>query len=162
MTRGTLITRRLMPALLAAGLSVAIFFVLGRRSGRDQLYIRLCRGNIGCVLLACQMYASDHNGRFPDSWSDVRLYAGPVAEQFDCPAGGRDRGAISNVNDWADYVLVGGVTERDLPSTILIYEPLANHGGRGGHIVFANGTIKWCSPADYASLGFPDDSEEIQ
>jgi len=51
-----------------------------------------------------------------------------------------------------DYKLIPGRTQRDDPGRVLAYEPLGNHGGKGGHVLFVSGAVKWCVPKEYVNL----------
>jgi hypothetical protein len=99
------------------------------------------------------MYASDHDGAFPGHWSDCIPYIGTNSlAVLECPAKAHGRLTSSNVDVSSDYMLVPGRTERDHPDSVLAYEPLGNHGGQGGHVLFVNGAVKWCTQNEYATL----------
>ena len=106
-----------------------------------------CLSSIGKASL---MYSMDHARAYPSSWSDLAgEYAGNP-KLYDCRSNGPLRGTIKDIDLLADFIIVPGLTEDSPPDAVFAYEPLDNHSGRGGNVLFANGAVEWMGPTEHA------------
>lgn len=78
-----------------------------------------------------------------------------------CPTTGHVPGAISNVEDWTDYVYVGNGDDGGMCDVALLISPPENHGGKFGYVLWGCGNVTqldashvralikapWCLPA---------------
>lgn len=120
-----------------------------------------CRNQFRSIQLAAFVYASDHDGHFPHSWSNVYNYIAGCAQVFACPSVRRSSGSWTNIDMWSSYVLIPGRRKADTVASILAFEPLRNHGNRGGHILFTSGEVKWCWPEQYNQYGISNNIERV-
>ena len=51
-----------------------------------------------------------------------------------------------------NYVLVRENVGSADPNTVVMYEPKANHGGVGGHVVFSDGRVKFLEGDEYDTV----------
>ncbi len=63
------------------------------------------------------------------------------AKLFVSPGSGHVAGAMTNVEDWTDYIYVSGPNEPCMFDVALLICPPENHGGRYGHVCFGSGDI---------------------
>lgn len=112
-----------------------------------------CANNLRQIALACQQYAQDHGGRFPDSLGVVFLAEDIPAEVFICPecnhtpaTGPTTQAVVNNLTAGGhlSYLYVGkGLTNAAGRTTVLLYEPLSNHRGRGINVIYADASRDW-------------------
>ncbi len=96
--------------LLAAGVALPVYNTNNLKSPTTKQ-----RERIGLVWVALQEYAGDHDGKFPQSVSELAPdFLSPEARQFRDPATGK-------LSDWLYYP---GHTQKDPPSTILAAFPV--------------------------------------
>ncbi|HEV8292659.1 MAG TPA: DUF4190 domain-containing protein [Tepidisphaeraceae bacterium] len=140
-----------LAGMILGTLSIVGFFgsiPLMLESQRQRNRIR-CMSNLRQISLATIMYSNDNKARaLPPDPSPLNKYLGNSAVWI-CPecqqpvAGGGGGGVASS------YIYLGsklGPSMRKLryPSqTILAYEPLSNHDGRGFCAVFLDGHCEW-------------------
>lgn len=107
-----------------------------------------CKMNLRQIRIACQIYADDNGGWFPDRLEQLYpIHTDNSAKIFSCP---------SNPATWADFTR-GTVTEKstsyrlvpglraDVPGPfILAYDasPQA-HGGDGPNVAYTDGSVTW-------------------
>lgn len=98
--------------------------------------------------LGCRMYADMHNGRMPSKWTDLREVKDgpPWHKMLRCPSGGHEAGIEAQVDLWAGYRLIPGLTTNDPPHTILAIELLSNHE-TGANVLFVDGSSAWLTAA---------------
>lgn len=113
-----------------------------------------CRNQLRSLLFACRMFAEDHDGRFPNQWTDCSRYFANCAKILDCPAGGNDNITMADADSCADYVLIPERRKGDPEDTVLAFERLGHHISAGGHVGFLNGVVTWCSLKEYEALDF--------
>ncbi len=114
-----------------------------------------CRMNLNQIVLACKMYAIDHNEEFPPSFlvltnhvSDARLFV--------CPGSDHKPGSLHTVDAWTDYVLVTNLSEQAPSGSVLAYCKPGNHRGQDGvtgiNVVYVDGSISWVPAAEFSKL----------
>jgi hypothetical protein len=54
---------------------------------------------------------------------------------FVCPYTGHKAGSLTNVEEWTDYIYIGGASEGMCDVALLICPP-ENHGGKYGHVLW--------------------------
>ena len=83
--------------------------------------------------------------RFPASLARLETTAVEGIE-FTCPGTGSQPGPLKTVEEWGDYIYVGGMSD-DIPGGTLLMSPPENHDGRYGYVMLAAGAIRQVSPA---------------
>ena len=105
-----------------------------------------CASNLKQIGLALRMYSDANGGAFPDTIEQFVAdpAAGLTSAVYDCPVTPTAPPATSApaaLTGSIEYVYVGkGLTNKTPPTTILAYEPVANHG-TGSNILYADGTV---------------------
>lgn len=82
---------------------------------------------------------------FPDSLAKLKSSVDP--RLFVCPGTGSRPGQFAVVDDWTDYVYVGGGSDMGVVDAALVISPPENHEGRCGYVLFSGGTVSRL-PAD--------------
>ena len=139
-------------AVVAAGLHLA-----------EAAWIKsACQSNLVQVGRAVVIYAEAHGGRYPDTLGDMLTTTDISPAAFVCPAsadvpaiGPTTRAVADNLTagGHVSYVYVGrGLTTRTVtPSTVIAYEPLANHGD-GGNVLYGDGHAEWLGRGPLAAV----------
>lgn len=100
---------------------------------------------------AMKMYSMDHNANCAMSFSELTNYANN-AKLYICPTSGHLPGNISNVDEWADYVLVAGLRESDPKYSVHVFCLPEYHKGAGANVLFLDGSVQWSDAQDFAKL----------
>jgi hypothetical protein len=66
---------------------------------------------------------------------------------FICPGTGSQPGALERVDEWGDFIYVGGVWD-GVPLTALLISPPENHSEKCGYVVLVAGSIRRLSPKE--------------
>jgi hypothetical protein len=69
-----------------------------------------------------------------------------------CPSRGRSAGALTNIEDWTDFIYVGNIFEGSDDRVAMIICPPENHGGKFGHVVWRTGFVERLPPSNVKSL----------
>jgi len=109
----------------------------------------VCGSNLKGIGTSLRIYQAEH-GLLPDAGFRTLVDSGAVAlRQLNCPSSGK---TVEDVEKdlHACYVLVAGNGSlwSELPSpsdTIVAYER-DNHGGEGGHVLYADGRVEFVRP----------------
>ncbi len=131
----------ILPALLLPAVSAA----------RDKARQVQCISNLRQISLAATMYSMDNQGRFPPDLQSLTQYAAEP-QLFVCPATRHRPGALDQVDQWADYILVPNRKATDSGDTVLAFSKPDCYPGRGGTIVFVDGHVRWSPLAEYQQL----------
>jgi prepilin-type processing-associated H-X9-DG protein len=138
--------------LLFALVFVADHFVAHTRiteSNRVQ-----CASNMRQIGQAIAMYANDHGGRFPDDLETVLANEDLSADVFVCPSsrdtppppGPTTQATAAGLRQpgHCSYIYLGkDLTDQTVtPDTVLLYEPLADHG-EGMNVMFGDFHVEW-------------------
>jgi hypothetical protein len=112
-----------------------------------------CANCLRQLATAGTIYSTDYGGHYPTNWSSVAKDYAHAGKLFDCkadPATYHD--SIEGVDEWADFVLIPGITTNDPPDSLLAYEPLSNHRGAGANVITRNRETCWVLPEEYRVL----------
>jgi hypothetical protein len=93
--------------------------------------------------------SEDGRGGFPPSLS-VLTDAAPSL--FLCPSSGREPGAVTNVDEWTDYIYVPNAEDWMRVDLAVLICPPENHGGKYGHVVFGGGQMRRLPAAQAKAL----------
>lgn len=129
-----------------AGLLVGIIWPAMSRA-RQQALVCRCLANLRQIGLAMELYADGHAGNYPPNL-DVLVKQGYVTTNvLVCPA------ATSQSNGFS-YTYIPVQSRRSDSGDILVYEPLTNHGGQSGNVVFVGGRVEHLTAAQHqAAIG---------
>lgn len=136
---------RILIAAVVVAVLVALgfhYFILPAKRFARWTYCKSCLSTLGG---SCRQYGREHNGNCPTSWCDIAeslTQVDPLGLRlFRCTYNSEAPGSLTNVDEWADFILVPGVTLQDPPDTILAYEPAGNHRREGASVLFVNGAV---------------------
>jgi prepilin-type processing-associated H-X9-DG protein len=130
-------------------LSIAAVPAVAR--ARQQAMRVQCASNMRQLSIAIAMYAQDNKGMVPPNLDVLGKYFGPGAAQVhtcpDAAAHGVPPATTTPIARYSYVYIVPPVprlAQIRMPSTVpAIYEPLANHGGRGINVVYWDGHVEW-------------------
>jgi hypothetical protein len=121
----------------------------------DVNYRLACQRNMREIAMGIVVYANDHGGKFPDDLEtvlanedlDARVFVCPLSRDTPAPAGPTTQATAAGLRQpgHCSYIYLGkGLTDRTVtPDTVLLYEPLADHGGDGINVVFGDLHTEW-------------------
>ncbi len=106
--------------------------------------------NLHQIGLACRMFAMDHDGHFPDNWTEIDSYLSGHSQLFVMAKNRRTAGSMTNVMAWTDYVYLPGVTTGSPPYRVVAFLPPGSHEKTTGAVVlFADGHVEWQTLVDF-------------
>jgi prepilin-type processing-associated H-X9-DG protein len=136
-------------AILLVPVMIAILLPSLARA-RELAKRTVCSANMVGIGSALHIYAQD-DGMFPEAGADwqARLTSAGNATpmQFTCPSS-------TGLPGKSSYVYVPGYGTGSDPSQIILYEPIENHNGEGGNILYVDGHVSFVkSPAYEKAIG---------
>ena len=147
-------------ALAAVFTALTMFLAIGSLAPMGR-YSRPAGNRVQCSFRLRQMgqtmqlYANDHQGRYPDTMGEL-LEEGLTPAMFVCPSssdspptGATTQAMAVNVHAGGhlSYLYLGkGLTGTPPPTMILAYEPLANHQNQGMNVLFGDGHVTFITP----------------
>lgn len=102
------------------------------RQIRESTKRALCRANLWAIGQALQLYADDHDGRFPANFQALVDAGHCRVKVFRCLGGSGTAGASS-------YEYVSGLDTKAEGDWIVVYEDPADHLGQGALVLFIDG-----------------------
>lgn len=127
-----------LPVLYVAAIMIAL-----KAHAKDD-----CRMQLRHLGMRLREHAASHAGQFASRWSELEwddiegIENTSWNRMFICPAVGHEIGDWSEVDLWADYRLLPGLTTNDPPDTVFAIEPLSNHES-GVNVLFIDGSSAW-------------------
>ncbi len=122
----------------------------------------LCVHNLKMISTGLNVYAKEHNGRFPDRLSELWPKHLPGLECLVCPGTQsvcmREHGVphpfppspdADQIDLLSSYAYVPGHTISDPPDTVIVYEKTDNHFGRGRSLLYLDGHGAWEPPKNW-------------
>lgn len=128
----------------AVVLGVAVFLLLAMFSTRNKATPWILDMNhLKQICLACQMYATDYAGAYPNDWAQLGPYLNDQAA-FVADRNRQRTGALANVMRWTDYVYVPGNSKSSPADAIVAYLPAGFYPDKAGAaVVFADSHTEW-------------------
>jgi prepilin-type processing-associated H-X9-DG protein len=129
--------------------------VCGERADRIR-----CASNMRQIGLGLQMYAAANGGRLPNRIEEVLLTQDLTADVFVCaesgdsPAPGptkQEQSALLSSGGHLSYVYVANGQTNPGSDVVLVYEPLAHHGG-AVNVLFGDGHVEALGQAEAIDL----------
>lgn len=130
-------------AIIAIG--VVVMLISGFKQAWEMMLRLDCESNLRQIGVRCRMYAAEHDGHFPSTWTELNLVGEDAnwAQLFRCPSTKHGIGIWTQVDLWSDYRLFPGRSTNDPPDKVLALEPLGNHRSAGANVLFVDGRTQW-------------------
>jgi prepilin-type processing-associated H-X9-DG protein len=110
-----------------------------------------CQANMRPLSMAFVNYTVENNGDFPDDPAKALARAGISAKNLECPSSGGQ----------SNYRYVPGWSTKDGANKPLVYEPIANHGDEGVHVLFLDGHTEWVEKTRWAKVVEPYEDTSV-
>jgi len=125
---------------------IVLFFALVVPLIKEKSSKTACLNNLNIIGKACQMYAAEHDGAFPERLSELYPDHVPDLDVFVCPSTGAKIGSPQEIDSKTSYEYRGaGLNLRTVrePSyqVILACDKPGNHR-RGKNILYADGHVE--------------------
>jgi prepilin-type processing-associated H-X9-DG protein len=137
-------------------LGVAVWWIASSIDEAKRRPTRLiCANNLHQIGRAAELYESDHTNKM-QSFQALKDTNGVFyinqPKLFICPHSGNKPGELSNVDKWTDYKVISGLTTASPPEAVVAFCPPQNHGGKGGNILYNDGSVIWANATDFWKL----------
>lgn len=122
----------------------------------------MCVHNLKFLAMSLKAYADEHDGRFPDRLAELWPKYIANLEDLICPevqlVCRRERGVPHPYPDNPDpdtierlssYAYVPGHTQSDPADTVIAYEKVDNHAGKGRSLLYLDGRGAWEPPENW-------------
>jgi prepilin-type processing-associated H-X9-DG protein len=106
-----------------------------------------CMCNLMQIGKMVKLYSEEHSGACPASLQDLTNFC-TNPRLYICMSSGHKPGSITNISDWTDYTFI----PNSGTNMVLAFCPPKNHGGKGGNIMFVDGSVCWYSAEPFASV----------
>ena len=120
-------------------------------AARDRARRTQCMSNMKQIGLVCNMYALDHDSKYPSRFSELKDVGGSSVLLFKCPATDTVIGSFASIDQWSDYLLVPNKSSNDSAGDVLAFSKPECYS-RGGNILMVDGSVRWCSIVEYNQL----------
>ncbi len=137
-------------SLLIVPMMVAILLPSLARA-RELAKRTTCAANMRGLGVALLTYAAENNGAFPDDPAKALTGAGIRPKNLECPSSGGQ----------SNYRYVPGWSANDRADKPVVYEPIENHGGEGGNVLFVDGHSEFVVQARWSSVVQPYESKSV-
>jgi len=126
---------------------IVLVFTLVVPAIKEEASKTACMANLKMIGMACQMYAADHDGAFPERLS--QLYEAGLVSSLDvfvCPSTGAKIGSPQEIDSKTSYEYRGASLDprtlrEPTPQVILACDKDGNHRG-GKNILYADGHVE--------------------
>jgi prepilin-type processing-associated H-X9-DG protein len=126
---------------------LVLIFTLVVPAIKEEASKTACMANLKMIGMACQMYAADHDGAFPERLS--QLYEAGLVSSLDvfvCPSTGAKIGSPQEIDSKTSYEYRGASLDprtlrEPTPQVILACDKDGNHRG-GKNILYADGHVE--------------------
>lgn len=150
----------LIGCAIAAGVGLLMIPIMGILAGmllpaiaqaRERARRTQCMSNLSQLGKASAIYAIDHNDKRPISFSQLNdIIANP--NLVICPSSGNEAGDSANIDEWSDYTLVPGLSDASSSDSPYVYCRPENHQGKGGNILYIDGSVGWSRTEEFNTL----------
>jgi prepilin-type processing-associated H-X9-DG protein len=125
---------------------IVLVFTLVVPAIKEEASKTACLANLKMIGMACNAYAAEHNGRYPERLSELHPTYVPDLDVFVCPTTGAKIGSPQEIDSKTSYEYRGAAlnasTAAEPPyEAILACDKPGNHR-RGKHILYADGHVE--------------------
>ena len=158
--------RRVMRRLTFVGIALLTFLLgmsfllpmLNPLGSREPSLRLRCASNMKQIGLGAIMYANDKGGLFPPDLETIvevedvspSVLMCPM-DSHDVPTGSTTRAILSamRTKKLVSYIYVGkGLTLKASDDTVVLYEPLSDHGDEGMNVLFVDGHVEFLDASE--------------
>lgn len=148
--------------LLLVPLMIAILLPSLNRA-REQANRIKCASNMRQIGQSIAMYANSNSNHFPDKLEDL-LQSDPSLDRsvFVCPSDNKAPPTSTSVQAAqqeiasgknCSYIYVGAdLTASATADTVILFEPLSDHGGQGMNVLFADFHVEWLTKSEAQTI----------
>lgn len=147
---------------VAYGLLMVSILVPSLSRARETAQRVQCASNMRQIGMAILLYTNENRGEYPPKLEDLLLTQDINSLVFVCPstndtaapgATGPAQAPNLSTGGHLSYVYVGaGLTNSTSAETIILYEPMTNHGGDGMNVLYGDGHVEFQTQAEAARL----------
>jgi hypothetical protein len=123
--------------LMACVMAVAGCGWINEKANREKCKNQL--DALGCCV-KCQQ---DYEPQNPLTLASLATNYSLTTRLFICPSSGHKAGQITNISQWADYVVNLNIDTNSPPDSILAYCKPENHKSKGCNVLYADNSIEW-------------------
>ena len=117
--------------LILAG--VALVLLLGDIHDHERVRRIRDLANLQQIGQACEKFARDNAGHFPEDWSQLDAYVAGNSNLFVRSENRHTVGSMTNVMDWTDYVYAHRVTTASPRRSVVAFLPPGSYPKNNGH-----------------------------
>jgi prepilin-type processing-associated H-X9-DG protein len=120
----------------------------GERSNRVR-----CSSNLRQIGMGIELYANDHQGKYPDDIQELIVKADIHPEVLICPSSIHEKATGATIAEAAEnarkdlhysYIYLGkGLVKPVNPELVIAYERPGNHDSDGMNVLFGDGHCEW-------------------
>jgi hypothetical protein len=119
-------------------------------SGDQKSLDTVCEKNLRAIGLLIRLSAPT-SPNYPQTFSDLELDTTNI-NLFICPVTGHKPGNIKKVDEWTDYIYVGGLTQIQDPKVAMLISPSENYNNKKGYILYFSGELEQLPESDIRRL----------
>ena len=123
---------------------------------REPVKRVVCASNLRQIGQSARQYAIDHGGAFPPDLETLLVNSDFVARSFVCPSSEHAPAPPPPpfvLGSNCSYIYVGtGRHDDGSRGAVLAFELPTNHNADGANVLFADGTVRFLTPAEYGPL----------
>jgi prepilin-type processing-associated H-X9-DG protein len=143
---GTFITSLAVLGFLAGMLIPAI------SSARERARRTQCMNHLKMIGMSASTYADSHGGKLPKDMATLAKAQSLQKATLTCRSA-IDKAALADpMDDGFGYVIVPGLSESSPANSVLAFDKLNNHRGRGGNVLFLDGSVQWLNKTAFDAL----------
>ena len=160
------VSRRILwCAVAVVGVFIAFTVVVPLLNHRARMSpSEICRSNMRQLGVGIAMFANEHSGKFPDDLPTLFANEDLDTRVFICPATGDTPAPPAPTTQaiavamrqpgHCSYIYLGkGLTDKTVTTDmVLLYEPLADHGGTGMNVLFGDFHVEWMPASDAQTI----------
>lgn len=108
--------------------------------------------NLKQIDVLCRLYGEDHEGRYPNDWTELASYNEYGPDIFVTLDNRESAGNLTNVMEWTDYVYIPGRTASSPPDAIVAFLPPGHYFQKGrtwAIVLFVDGHVERMSITNF-------------
>jgi prepilin-type processing-associated H-X9-DG protein len=136
---------------LVAGVLMLSIMLPSLARARELAKRTVCAANMQGLGASLLNYASENDGAFPKDPAKALVSVGVSPKSLECPSSGGK----------SNYRYIPGWSNNDRPDRPIIYEPIENHGGEGGNVLFIDSHVEFVPESRWSTVVKPYESKSV-